>query len=618
MRTANSLAAALLCLVLFPFAATAENEPAQEQTGEKVELVITYSREEMPKEDVAANITVITQEEIKRIPASNAAEVLQYVPGVYVEFNGGLGSQASASIQGSDIRHVAVYQDGVPLNQLNNPMTDLSYVPIAAIERIEVYKGAASSAWGSALGGVINIITKDPDLTKPFTGEIQSSYGQFNTTRNSGTVSGSIDRFGYLVSLAQDQSDGFVSHMRFRQDAAYAKLNYLLGDTSRLNFVYSYDEGSHQSPTPLLAGMGFWEDLYQKRSYGRLLFETSLTEGLAWTIEGRYLEADISDHYRPPQPPPWGEGFDYSEWRWGISSRLRLELEDVNHLVLGFDGDWGTYEFSRFTRDHDSGNWALYVNDTFNLGHFSFTAGIRYDNNLDFGSELSPMGGVVYHFPAMQALARFQVAKGFSAPPGSWLNDPVYGNPDLKAETGINYQLGGEMKPFEFLKIELNLFRSEVDNLINFDYDTFHFVNIDSATRQGIEGRIGAVFSSGPASGLALSFGGSFIDVRDNDTGEVIDAFPRTLYDVTASHTYKYLTNSIVGRYVFHNSSSPETHDEVFVFDYLLKVRLPSICETYTPSLFFAVHDLTDAGYVYRTHWPQPGRWVEGGAVFEF
>ena len=160
--------------------------------GQREELVFSYTRQAMPKSEAAANISVITREEIEKLPVNNVGEVLQYVPGVYVEFNGGSpGTQATASIQGSEVRHVAVFQDGVPLNQLANPLTDLTFLPVANIERIEVYQGAASSAWGSGLGGVINIITREPDLSKPVAVDATASYGDFNTARGSATVSGS-------------------------------------------------------------------------------------------------------------------------------------------------------------------------------------------------------------------------------------------------------------------------------------------------------------------------------------------------------------------------------------------------------------------------------------------
>jgi vitamin B12 transporter len=209
-----------------PCRVCAESVDSEKEEQEPTELVFTYSRQETPKKESAANISVVTREDIRKLPASNVGEVLQYLPGVYVEPTGGLGSQATTSIQGSDVRHVAVYQDGVPLNMLDNPLTDLSYLPIDVIERIEVYKGSASSAWGSSLGGVINIITREPDLSRNFKADILSSYGQFDTVREAATFSGAADRLSYLLSLSHHQSDGFTPHSEYRQDSVYAKMNY--------------------------------------------------------------------------------------------------------------------------------------------------------------------------------------------------------------------------------------------------------------------------------------------------------------------------------------------------------------------------------------------------------
>jgi vitamin B12 transporter len=609
----------LVLLLLFIAQAYAENtDPVQMAEDDKVEIVVSYTREDSPKEKAAANLAVVSREEIEKIPATNAAEVIQYIPGVYVEFNGGLGSQATASIQGSDFRQVAVYRDNVPLNMLANPMTDLSYIPVESIERIEVYKGAASSAWGSALGGVINIVTKEPDLTKPFTGNVQNSYGEFDTFRNNGTVSGTVDRFGYLLSLTHDQSDGVVDHADFRQDAVYAKFNYAVGETGRINFISSYDEGRNENPSALLTGfLNYWEEFHRSRAYQRLLYETTLWDGISYTIEGRHQQFDLVDDY--VQVDSKTRGFDYDEELWGISTRLNHEIPNRNHLVLGFDGDWGGYDFSSYASDFDSGNWAVYANDTVDLGPFSLIGGLRYDNNLDFGSEVSPLGGVVCRLPWKDGLIRAQVARGFSAPPGAWLNDPVYGNKDLKAETGVNYQVGGELRPLKFLKLEVNLFQADIDDLINFDLARMKWSNIDEVTRRGIEGRVSANFTSGPLSGLALSFGGSYVDVRDAKTDEVIPDIPDVLLDTSASYTYKWLTQSLIGRYVDNNSSFPETQDKVFVFDYLARVKLPSPpCTRINPSLFAAVHNIGDTNYLYRTVFPQPGRWVEGGVRLEF
>ena len=600
----------LIFLVVFPGKIWAAAMAAKDQAYELEEIVVTATRADIPRQEAAANITVVTKDDIEKMPVSSAAEVLQYVPGVYVEFSGGLGSVATAAIQGSNVRDVAVYQDGVPINQLAMPRTDLSYLPVTIIERIEIYKGAASSAWGSSLGGVINIITKEPDPKKTVAADIQTSCGEFETSRSRGAVSGTTGSYGYLFSFTRDRSDGFMEHTAYEQDAAYAKFNYDVRGATRLNLVLSYDEGLNEDP--VVNFPEFWDDIHRRRSYQRLLCETLPVDNLVLTLEGRHHRFDtriddvFSDHK---------EVFnDYEEETWGGSVRLSHEIPRANRFNLGFDGDWGRYDWVFFAKEYETGNWAAYVNDTLTIGKFSFTAGIRYDDNDRFGSEVSPSAGMVYRISGEKALVRAQVARGFSAPPPSALDDPRFGNPDLDPEIGINYQLGGEVRPFGPLWIEVNLFRSEIEDLINEDPRTNRPENIDEVTRQGVEASIRAAFDFG----LTLSIGGSYVDTRDDTTDEVMEDVPRTLYNASASYAGEWMSHSIVGKFIDHNSSFPETRDEVFVFDYLIKVR-PPVSDRYGKlSVFGAVHNLTNTSYIYREVFPQPERWIEAGVRLEY
>ena len=590
-----------------PAASTIAGEPVYRME----EVVVTATRFETSKQDVAANITVIGKTDIEKMPVSNVAEVLQYIPGIYMEFNGGLGSFAAGiRVQGSETRHVAIYQDGVPLNQLANPLTNLSYIPIDTVERIEVYKGAASSAWGSALGGVINIITKEPVPDKPITGDVRVSYGGFQTLKNRGSVSGTVNRIGYLLSVTHDETDGFIENTEYRQDAVYAKLNYEAGDSTAVNFVYSFDEG--RNADPVLSFTDFWDDNQSRRNYQRILLETSPTDTLGLTLEGRHHRWDnhIDDVFSNDR----AVFNDYNDEIWGLSARANYEASEANALNLGFDADWGRYDWINYTREYTTRNWALYANDTHIWGNFSFNLGLRYDDNSTFGGALSPSGGVVYRFLENKALIRAQIAKGFSAPPAAWVHDPTFGNSDLDPETAINYQMGGEWQPFKLLKLELNLFRADVEDLIRFNFTTGRFENIDEVRRQGVEGNIYANFDFG----LILSFGGSYIDVRDTQTDSVIMDVPRTLYNTRAIYTYKWMTHSIIGKYIDHNSSFPETKDRVFVFDYHGQATLPFLKKYGRLSLFGAVYNIAGTNYIYRSNWPKPGRWVEAGVSFKF
>jgi vitamin B12 transporter len=603
----------ILSLIFVPGLVSAFNTGGESDndTFEMEEIVVTATREEARKSEIAANVTVVSKKEIEKMPASNAAEVLQYVPGVYVEFNGGPGSDATGiRIQGSDPRHVTIFQDGVPLNQLANPRTDLSYLPVDAIDRIEIYKGAASSAWGSSLGGVVNIITKEPVREKPVSADVRASYGEFKTVKSRGTVSGTKDRFGYLVSLTHDESDGFIDHTEYEQNSVYAKVNVDLGETSRVNFASFFDKGNNADP--VLNFSDFWDDNDRKRSYQRLLFETLPTDNLRLTLEARHHQFDnfIEDVYVDRR-----EVFnDYKDEIWGGSARVNWNIADTNTLNIGFDGDWGEYDWANYTQTYDTGNWAVFGNDTLTLGNLTINAGIRYDDNKNFGSEVSPSGGIVYRFSGFDALIRAQVAKGFSAPPAAWIQDPQFGNPDLDPEIVVNYQLGGQIRLFKFLAIDLNLFRADVKDLITFDSGTLKYKNIDDVIRKGIEGAITASFDFG----LTLSFGGSYVDVRNDKTDQVIEDIPRTIYNASALYRYKAMTHSVIGKYIDHNSTYPETQDRVFIFDYLLKVNLPFPQQYGKASLFGAVYNLFNTTYLYREVWPKADRWVEGGVRFEF
>jgi vitamin B12 transporter len=259
-------------------------------------------------------------------------------------------------------------------------------------------------------------------------------------------------------------------------------------------------------------------------------------------------------------------------------------------------------------------NWASYVNDTLTLGDASFTAGIRYDNNRNFGDKFSPSGGFVYHLWKNKALVRGQIAEGYSAPQAQLVHYPSVGNPDLGPETSVNYQAGMEMQPFPFLYFDVNWFRADIDNLISYDATTRKYENIDKVSREGVEAILRATFDFG----LTLSGSATYVDVRNEVNKEVIPDKPRRIYNVSASYDHEWMTHSIAGKYIYHNSSYQETKDKIFVWDYLVKIKLPFLERYGKASLFGAVYNITNASYIYREVFPQPDRWIEGGVEFVF
>ena len=110
------------------------------------DLVVSPTRYPKPISQVAENITVITAKNIEDMNAHTVAEVLNRVPGIFVNFNQDFGATSLFHIQGSWPRHVLVLLDGIPWNYLNSGSVETNSIPTGIIERIEIIKGPASSA----------------------------------------------------------------------------------------------------------------------------------------------------------------------------------------------------------------------------------------------------------------------------------------------------------------------------------------------------------------------------------------------------------------------------------------------------------------------------------------
>jgi vitamin B12 transporter len=84
---------------------------------------------------------------------------------------------------------------------------------VGIIDRIEVIKGPASSAWGSSLGGLINIITKAAGTTRTPSGALQVSYGEAGSLDAGAHLSGKTGPLGYFLFAGRQESADFGTHL---------------------------------------------------------------------------------------------------------------------------------------------------------------------------------------------------------------------------------------------------------------------------------------------------------------------------------------------------------------------------------------------------------------------
>src|SRR6185295_20268679 len=107
-------------------------------------------------------ITVITREQIARLPVHSIADILRLAASVDVRARGERGVQTDFAVRGANFGQMLVLVDGVRLNdaQSGHHNGDIP-VPLDAVERIEILQGPGSAIFGAdAFGGTVNVITR--------------------------------------------------------------------------------------------------------------------------------------------------------------------------------------------------------------------------------------------------------------------------------------------------------------------------------------------------------------------------------------------------------------------------------------------------------------------------
>jgi hemoglobin/transferrin/lactoferrin receptor protein len=197
-----------------------EEEAAAEEEGRvfRDKIVVTASRQEEASGNIPAPITVIDAEMIEKIQPEKMADLFKTIPGVEIDGEGPF--RGLPVIRGFSSNRVLILVDGQRLNNARESTTFAGIQPglvnLAEVERIEVLRGPASVQFGSdAIGGVINIITRRPDLgaaTFTFSGEAAYEYGSAADSQNARVnVSGTGKGFSFHIGGAYQQADDYVA-----------------------------------------------------------------------------------------------------------------------------------------------------------------------------------------------------------------------------------------------------------------------------------------------------------------------------------------------------------------------------------------------------------------------
>ena len=210
------------------------------------EVVVSATRNETNKKATATIVNVASAKLFDTTGSNNLAESMAFQPGLRVENTCGNCGAVQLRINGLDGQYSQILLDSSPIFSSLAGVYGLEQLPVAMIERVEVIRGGGSALFGSnAIGGVVNIITKEPlrnSLQLGHTTNImESGDTEFNTSLNGSFVSDDRRAGVYLFGMVKDR-DAYD-----RNDDGFMDLTSMLSRT--LGFRGYYKTSAHSKLT---------------------------------------------------------------------------------------------------------------------------------------------------------------------------------------------------------------------------------------------------------------------------------------------------------------------------------------------------------------------------------
>jgi len=589
-------------------------------TSTELQLVTT-ARSPRPISKIAENVTVITADDIARINAHTLAEVLQTVPGIQLDQVQTPGTWTQFSILSATSRHILLKIDGVPQNLLASDMNpSIGSIPVQMIERVEVVKGAASAAWGSALGGVVNVITKSPEPDRAAGGLATASAGERHTTDLRGELSGTAGRFGYYLTGGNLHSDGFTPGTPTDLDHGFGKITYTLPDEGVVTFGLDVRENDYglEDIFPDL----FHDTGTTKYASGYLNWKQPIADQLTLIVSGQLGSREIDtrfgylDSAALDQNSSLKENFHGSDLNlnWGgLEKNVTFGLEYEQTDIKQRDPAGWVSEF-----DTDFNRTAIYLNGTYSLGPLTILPGIRLDHSNLFNDKLSYNLGTTLKLSEATIL-RLYGAKGFSLP---IISDLAVLNGSMKLQDIWTVQPGFETTAIPYLWVKGTFFYNNISDIQEWVFSDTGQASalLKKQVRQGFEFEAKTV----PLYGFTIGGGYNYIHSRDDETNKELNGNQSGVPKQAAKLALTYsnrdlgLTGSLNGNYAWWKLPSENNAQyTATIWDLHLTQKLaPS--RDLSPELFFSVRNLFDGSQYISDFRHNTPRWIEGGVRFRF
>jgi iron complex outermembrane receptor protein len=457
------------------------------QTMSREVVVVTGTAEPIPLEEIDRPVDVLPVASTA-VLATALTDFLRLDPSLDVRARAPGGVQTDVSIRGGSFGQTLVLLNGQRLNDAQTGHHDMDIpVPLDAVDRIEVLRGSGSTLYGSdAVGGVLNIITRQPEATEV---RLSAAAGNFGVNQERVSLGTVYRSFAEELAFSRDFSSGFMPDRDYRNLSA-ASNTYWRSALGSSNLMLAYSDrpfGADQ----FYGNYNSWEDT--KTWFG------SLVQDLGTKTQAAFSFRRHSDWFVLWRDRPEAYANHHSDETFQFSLR-RAELLAANtSLHYGLEG-YGDSVVSTNLGDHNRSRAAAYVSlDARALRRFSFSFGLR-EEMYDWGrGELSPTVAAGAWLSSSWKL-RAGVSRAFRIPTYTdlYYQDPAnFGSPDLKPETAWTYEAGADWRRGDWMRCSATVFQRRESNDIDYvrrsTADPWQAMNIARLTFTGVEASIAIV-----------------------------------------------------------------------------------------------------------------------------
>lgn len=543
------------------------------------EIVVTAGKRQQSLEDVPISISVFEAERIQERTLTRLDDALRYIPGVNM-------TESQINIRGSSGysralgSRVLVLLDGIPMLTADAGEVKYDAIPMHTIDRIEVVKGSGSALYGSsALGGVINVITKEPAEqsihASVYTGFYDDPYysewkwwGNSPRYFNGATVfygntidglmhsfsAGVVNNQGYRLN---DQSlrynlSGRAAYSFTPEKKASIAVNY--ASDNRGNWIYWKDLANALIP-PDNADRS--ETVQSDKFQASAQFQNTVSSSMAYSLKASFyrtlvdIASDTSDFsFRQNDRVQSAANSIFIE----AQGTYAFDAKDV--LVFGANYSYNDVDAIAYGKRSGYGIAVFAQNDYKFIENANLSTGIRYDiSNIESGetdASASPKAGISYS-PLESTAIRASFGMGFRSPSiaeryTSAAAGPIRTkpNPGLKSERSVSYEIGVKQTLPVPVILDAAFFYNDYENLVEPIYDAadgrIKFENITRARVNGFEANAMAAIIPGM---LNATIGYTYLNPRDltkdengNERDEVLKYRPRQLLYCSGNLTY--------------------------------------------------------------------------------